>query len=322
MTMDIKQLNMDLVNLKKMRDDNLISESEHARLKELLINPPPPPPVDTSKDETEPLADYLAGENKKRHQKWRVPFEEFSLFEKGWMEESLERKQETFRSLAREGMTSPIEVMIATYVLFGKPEDLRFLQSLLVNASDSKRIEYHNWYVARRWGDAFLQQHGSSITSLNQPLFPFDEAFGPQNVRIFRQQENLEGGNPERAPEKCSIFNPGTTNRTHKEESTNKTIFASGYPVQVIDGFVDLGIVEDAIGWLQGRISDLENAMRTAKVEPPQPSTPQPARSTQRGNNHYPRGGRGTGRGYNNYNNYNNNQYYQRGRGGRGQGNY
>lgn len=306
---NVEKINMDLVNVKKMYDAGLLSEAEHKKLKDDILNVTARIPEE--KDEA--LADYLSGESKKRHQKWRVPYEEFTLFEKGWMAEARAKKQETFRNLAREGLISPMEVMIGTYVLFGKDKDITFLQSLLVNVSDSKRIQYHNWYVAREWGEAFLQQHGLAITELTTPLFPNDDAFGPQNVRIFRQHESVEGGG-EKSTERVVAF--GTTisptaQPTATPQSTTKTIFAGGYPIQVVDGYVDVGVVEDAISWLQTRVTDLETAMRSAKVDPPQAATPQPRNYPQ-----YSRGqsrGRGGGRGHypQHYGNRGGRGYYQ-----------
>ena len=56
------------------------------------------------------------------------------------------------------------------------------------------------------------------------------------------------------------------------------SIYASGYPVPVVDEYVDLGIVEEAINWLDLRIKELEAAMEAAKVAIPAPQRPQPSK--------------------------------------------
>ena len=91
----------------------------------------------------------------------------------------------------------------------------------------------------------------------------------------------------------------------------------------VDNGFVDLGIVEEAIAWLDFRDKELEAALTAAKVQVPTAERAKPA--TSRNNryydtNRYNNNGQGNNQGYNqSYNqNYNANYAPRGGRGGRG----
>ena len=80
----------------------------------------------------------------------------------------------------------------------------------------------------------------------------------------------------------------------------DRVIYASGYPVPVENGFVDLGIVEQAVDWLDRRVKELENFAKEAKLEVPAAKHGPPPRRD--------------------YQNYRQPSYQQRGRGGNSNG--
>jgi len=162
-------------------------------------------------------------------------------------------------------------------------------------------------------GDAFLSQHGATIAAGAPPLFGSQKEFGPLNVALLKQTgREITGAGPKRT----GCFEPQA-----EQPQDSKVIFAAGYPVPVVDGYVDLGIVEQAVDWLDGRIKELETAMEAAKVAVPPPARAPPKKKAppqqqqQYHNQGYNNQGYNTG-------GYHHGGYTQggRARGGRGRG--
>ena len=94
------------------------------------------------------------------------------------------------------------------------------------------RYEYHNWYVARAKGEPFLAQHGAAIAAGAPPLFGPMKEYGALNVAL------LKGAGRD------GVYGSGSAGQPCFDKAEggggaaplNKTIFASGYPVPVVDG--------------------------------------------------------------------------------------
>ena len=297
----------ELRRLEELRVAKHISDAEHAELRTKVLNGTLSAPSATETD----LAEHFQKEALRKHQAWRVQYEDFLLQEASYKEEDIHSKQDTFLNLAKANSINPLERMLSAYSLYGTNADAAFFKSLIANVPDEKRVEYHNWYVARGCGEAFLSQHGATIAAGAPPLFGSQKEFGPLNVALLKQTgREITGAGPKRTG--CFEVSSGY------EDS--KVIFAAGYPVPVVDGYVDLGIVEQAVDWLDGRIKELEGAMEAAKVAVPPPARAPPNKKVppqQYHNQGYNnQGGRG---GQYNYNSYNSG-YSNRGRGGRNRG--
>ena len=140
---------------------NITEEEYQLKRKQIWETPP-------GKDEKGnlSLAGHLMDESRRRDLPFWARYERFVRHHDAWMKESVEHKQKAFAELAKDGFTSNMENLIAAYVIYGEANDIRFLQSLLVNCPDDLRMEYHNWYMAKIHGQAFLDQHGAAIQEL------------------------------------------------------------------------------------------------------------------------------------------------------------
>ena len=234
----------ELRKLTDLKASGQINEEEHAALKKKVLEGGLVAPAAPEKD----LVDHFASEALKKHQAWRHAFEDFQLQEAAWKEEDLPSRQETFLNMAKGGGVSPLERMLAFYALYGTIADVRFFQALIATVPDDRRIEYHNWYVARARGEAFLAQFGSEIAAGAPPLFGPQKEFGALNVALLKTCGREVYGSGRRG-QPC--FEEGDA----PAGGVTKTIFAAGYPVAVVDGYVDLGIVEEAVSWLDGLCS-------------------------------------------------------------------
>ena len=260
----------ELRKLADLKAAKAINEEEHDALRKKILEGDlgSGPAAGVEKD----LAEHFADEALKKHQAWRHAFEDFKLQEAAWNEEDLPGKQETFLNMAKGGGVSELERMLGFYALYGTNADLKFFQALVATVPDERRIEYHNWYVARAKGEAFLAQHGAAIAAGAPPLFGPMKEYGALNVALLKGagRDGVYGSGSAGQP--CFDKAEGGMGAT----PLNKTIFAAGYPVPVVDGYVDLGIVEQAVDWLDGRIKELETAMEAAKVAVPPPARAPP----------------------------------------------
>ena len=281
-----------------------ITDEEFEALRLKVVNGTLAAPSSTEKD----LAEHFASEALRKHQSWRVQYEDFLLQENSYKEEDLGGKKDTFLSLAKANSVTPMERMLASYSLYATNADAAFFRSLVANVPDDKRVEYHNWYVARACGEAFLSQHGAEIAAGAPPLFGPQKEFGALNVALLKQAGR-------------EVFGSGPRNRSCFDQAEppaqeSRMVFAAGYAIPVDNGFVDVGIVEDAINWMDVRVKDLEAAMATAQLQAPPPQRPKPAQGKPKSQGY---GNQGYGnQGYGNQG-YANQGYNQgRGRGGRG----
>ena len=312
----MEKLTSELRRLEDLKASKLISEEEFVNLRRLVMEGA----GETRKpaDNEGALAEHFAKEQLRKHQKWRGSYEEFCQMEETWREEDTDSKQELWINLAKAGGVTQMERLLAFYGLFGTNADIKFFSSLLALCPDSKRILYHNWYVARAIGETFLVQHGQEISELEVPLFPPIKEMGALNTQVLR--ESLSGGEISAGGcwREAGMKDPGAEKGG---AGGNRIVTAAGYAIPVVDGYVDVTIVEDAVGWLDARVKQLEAAIVELKADPPAPPRQQPQRRQQGGYQGYQQGyyqqgyhgnpGRGRG-GY-------------RGRGGRGrpyQGNY
>ena len=300
----------ELRKLADLKAAKLIDDVEHAELRQKVLDGKLVNPMSAEKE----LVEHFAGEALRKHQQWRVQFEDFLLQEKSYKEEDSVSRNETFVNVAKAGSVTPLERLLSTYSLYGTNADLTFFKALVANVPDEKRVEYHNWYVARACGEAFLSQYGAEIAAGCPPLFGPAKEFAPLNVAILKQHAKEVTGSGTK-------YQACFDRQQEQHQPESKVIYAAGYAVPVDNGFVDLGIVEEAISWLDFRIKELEAALASAKVPVPTAERPKPAQSSR--NNRY-NNNQGNNQGYNkgynqNYTqNYNANYAPRGGRGGRG----
>ena len=147
----------ELRRIEDLKAAGLVNDAEYAALRKKVLDAPIGAPV----GDKDPLVDHFASEALKKHQVWRHPFEDFQLQEAAWKEEDTNAKQETFLNMAKGGGLSELERMLGLYAHYGTTADHAFFQALVTNVPDNRRVEYHNWYVARAKGEAFLAQYGA-----------------------------------------------------------------------------------------------------------------------------------------------------------------
>lgn len=156
----------ELRRLEDLKAAKLVTDEEFQQLRRKVLDGPVSAPL----GDKDSLVDHFTSEALKKHQVWRHPFEDFQLQEAAWKEEDIVSKQETFLNMAKGGGVSELERMLGFYALHGTKADLCFFQALVANVPDNRRVEYHNWYVARAKGEAFLSQYGAEIVA-GAPIF-------------------------------------------------------------------------------------------------------------------------------------------------------
>ena len=147
----------ELRRIEDLKAAGLVNDAEYAALRKKVLEAPIGAPL----GDKDPLVDHFASEALKKHQVWHHPFEDFQLQEAVWKEEDTNAKQETFPNMAKGDSLSELERMLGLYAHYGTTADHAFFQALVTNVPDNRRVEYHNWYVARAKGEAFLAQYGA-----------------------------------------------------------------------------------------------------------------------------------------------------------------
>ena len=277
----------ELRRLKDLRAADLLTDAEHDDLKKKVLERG----VNHASGAEKDLADHFVNESLRKHQVWRNSYEDFLVQEAAYKDEDLAMKQEAFLNMAKAGHVTPLERMLSFYSLYGTVADHKFFQSLIATVPDDRRVEYHNWYVARACGDAFLAQHGNDIAAGVPPLFGPQKEFGPFNVALMKQSREVHGAGPNHQ----GCFD------TTEHFTQSKVLYAAGYAIPIDNGFVDIGIVEEAINWLDKRVKELEAAMQEKIPAPQYPRPQQQPHYAQRGRGGYSQGRGGRyrgGRGY------------------------
>jgi hypothetical protein len=256
------------------------------------------------------LAQHLRNESAYKRDAWKEDFDEAQTFyaevnarlgeAKAKGEDPWAPVKKEFADQAKAKQLGPLDVLILTYLIFGKEEShFKLAHAWLEATGAHEKVAAHNWLVLGDLGDHRRRQLGPHIGKLAYPLFPENvgKEFSCLNQAFLREAgalgtQRLFGKGPGQEEEKRKRPNTfleddgfGHLFRdtpAHEE----RVISGAGYKVRVgSDGFVDLSGADAAMTDAQNRISALELALQNAGVEVP------PLASGWRGG----RGGRGRG---------------------------
>jgi hypothetical protein len=220
---------------------------------------------------------------------------------------------------AKAGYNQLLTEEVATelaYILEASPLQQYQRARALLNLSSTDRLALHNFNVAEARGESFAETWGPTVDILPVPLFPATNDHEDTNQKLLAQMTNytVTGAGPATRP-KLTIF------------ARAQPITAAGHKVPVLDGQVDIGIVEEEFGLQDAKWTETK-ARLEARIEALESNRGR-GRNRNNNNNNGNRGGRGNnnrgGQGYNNqapqyndypyehnnqnqYNNHNNNQ--------------
>ena len=173
--------------------------------------------------------------------------------------DSEELQHRTTLDMAKSKQFYPEEVMMLTYVQYGKAEAQRFYVGLLQRKSGLQRVVAHNFYVAAHCEPSFIATWGDVLTYCPYPLFPSGEGFTALNrtllaeVQAAYEMGHVIGGDstqPRDIP-RPTVFKP-----THAAVPTG-----GEYRVAVENGQVNLTEVEDSYVALKRDVDDLRQTV-------------------------------------------------------------
>jgi hypothetical protein len=213
------------------------------------------------------LREYFAAQEARTLQPWRATREQFRREVAAYAKIGKTERIDMFVDMAKSAMLSADEVLTATYTLFGSEDDLAFYSTILLRRRGRDRIASHNWYVAEQLGEAFIDQHGSVLSTLAHPLFPADHGCQVLNIRLLYEAARQPVG-------------AGAGQRRSTLFRDDDDVTGAGYlPVQPAgDGqgwVVDVGGIEAAFTQLQQAQQQVQQqvlqSIRTAAARPQQP---------------------------------------------------
>jgi hypothetical protein len=150
---------------------------------------------------TDPLATHFEKAELRSHEPWRVFGSGLELRAQRYIALPESDQRAAFLNAAKNGALTPQECMLGTYLFFGAADDQSFLRGVLCNEHPADRLVAHNFYVARKLGEAFYAQHGAQLRDLEWPLFPPVHEFVPLNQLLLREtRDQPTGGAPRRVP--------------------------------------------------------------------------------------------------------------------------
>lgn len=262
---------------------------------------------------------------------------------KGWDEEFERNSQgaweELRHSYGKAGYNQLLTEETAlelSYLLCATPLQAYRRARALLQLNSDDRLALHNFNVGQANGETFMERWGPEINGLPVPLFPATAAHEDTNQKLLAQMSlytsTVKGAGAERKAPKFNIF------------AKPIPISGAGHKIAVVDGQVDVGIVEEEFGTvnhkhsqLLARIEHLEGTIRNINKKNNNTNNYNNNTNTNRGrgNNQHNNTQHNPAQYYNNagyhnqhnntaYNNpgqYNNNNYYSQhtnGRGGRG----
>ena len=181
-----------------------------------------------------------------------------------------------------------------SYLLCATPLQAYRRARALLQLNNDDRLAFHNFNVGQANGETFMERWGPEINGLPVPLFPATAAHEDTNQKLLAQMSQytstVKGAGAERKTPKFNIFAKPTP------------ISGAGHKIAVVDGQVDVGIVEEEFGMmgqkhsqLLARIEQLEGTIRNINK-----------RNNNNNNNNNNNYNSNRGRG----NQYNNNQYH------------
>jgi hypothetical protein len=277
-------------------DDRFRLRVAHASVRhELTALPPPPPPPPPPPIDGTNLASYLEGSERRRVQPWRAQEDAGNRSIEATLKGtsiSREDAKAAYVDRARSALISPADALVACYRWFADDAGKEFYDQLLFHTDDGpERVATHNWYVAKRLGEAFVNKHGATIATLPWPLFGWDNAFSALNTKILAEAAAPHGAGP-LIERHCSVFRHTPTGG------------AFPVPVQTTsDGqaYVDLGPADDAVRAIRKEMAQMQRTLAAEIRSLRLAMTPAPrdGRNEQRrgGQRNAPRNGNGRGRG-------------------------
>ena len=200
------------------------------------------------------LLQFLKEQDRRHVDKWLSVASRLEGQRDEFRAEDTEMRQSLFLDLAKAKMLTQDQVMVATYSLYGSPQDQGLFTSMQLRMSGQDLVRAHNFYVASLREKGFLSTYGSLLVSMPWPLFPHCKEFSALNQQLLVEASSVQGGGG-----RSTMF--------------RETPLGGGYPLQVQDvhgqPFVDMGEIQEAFGEMKGEVANVvgELQKRLNKLE-------------------------------------------------------
>ena len=100
-------------------------------------------------------------------------------------------------SNAKIGSLGHIENLVGQYILYAPDKAYAsfLLMSLLLRAPNAKRVQIHNWLIAKDMTRSHVESFGGAIARLKTPLYPNKASLGSLNQQTLEAELQKLHGN-------------------------------------------------------------------------------------------------------------------------------
>lgn len=212
-------------------------------------------------DSSNVLAKHFHEVDERQRDPWRVELQKMMRTRASSEEIEWSTIQSAFVDMAKSGLISANEAVLASYLLFGTESDRKFIGHCLTTLAANDQLRAHNWYVASSLGEQFMLANGPRILRLSDPLFPPVDSLRSLNLKLLAESDSSKGG----APRKSHLYRNDSPDRTRHEG-------AGVLPVTVApDGsaFVDVTNIEQAFSRVFESIQAMHQQVLQLRETPP-----------------------------------------------------
>ena len=225
-----------------------------------------------SRGSTKLLADQFSRTDLRNREPWRLGVENAQAERDAMAKSTQLGQQKLFLELVKAKQVGAQDVMVATYLLYGKPEAQRFYAGVILAKPEAERVRAHNYFVAANVEDpeSFIAQNGSILANLPVPLFPPVAECSAYNTALCREfKEYLQaGGGASGGGRNGRKFSTALQARGGGGESVSETAGGSAFPVQQNaqgQWVVDVTPIEDAFRNVYAELNKLADDVKTIK---------------------------------------------------------
>lgn len=181
---------------------------------------------------------------------WRVEYQRFAAERGNLLETTSEELERWFVENAKAALLTPMEIMTATYTIYGTADSVKIFAGLILTKRGGQRVRAHNAFVASAMGEAWVATHGERALRCPFPLFPPDQRFAALQEQLLFEADAVSGQGTGKGSPKSKLF---------RKVSADEEVQGSGWLAvqgsQELGFGVDVTPIEEAVNNLYKKIT-------------------------------------------------------------------
>jgi len=154
-------------------------------------------------DSTAALIAQFERQDRRAREKWSAKADALRAEREAITKQPLKELQAEYLELCKAAQLTMEDAYVVGYLLYSGDEERHLLAANIMRKENIDRYLAHNFAIAARREEAFIQIHGDKLLACRFPLFPADGAFSALNTRLLGG-ETATGGSGT-----TKLFKPG-----------------------------------------------------------------------------------------------------------------